>query len=95
MATTNTSTLTRKGQVTIPAHLREKLGLQEGDRMVWWEENGLLQLTEAREYVRRMTAEFKALAEANPNRPSLTDEQLEEAIAEAWTERYRQWLEKQ
>lgn len=34
------STVTSKGQVTIPAVLRRKLGLQEGDRVEFVEENG-------------------------------------------------------
>lgn len=32
------STVTRKGQVTIPAKVRERLGLRRGDRVVFVEE---------------------------------------------------------
>lgn len=38
--TTTTTTLTSKGQVTIPKELREKLGLQQGDKLVLVEEDG-------------------------------------------------------
>jgi AbrB family looped-hinge helix DNA binding protein len=30
-----TSSVTRKGQITIPVEIREKLGIQEGDRIVF------------------------------------------------------------
>jgi AbrB family looped-hinge helix DNA binding protein len=32
---TETTRITRKGQVTIPKHLREEFGLEEGDEVVW------------------------------------------------------------
>lgn len=34
-----TSTVTRKGQVTIPAEVRRRLGLRRGDRVAFLEEN--------------------------------------------------------
>jgi len=34
------STITSKGQVTIPAALRKRLGLKEGDRVEFLEEDG-------------------------------------------------------
>jgi len=30
-----TTTITRKGQVTIPKEMRERYGLEEGDEVVW------------------------------------------------------------
>lgn len=30
-----TTRVTRKGQVTIPKHLREEFGLEEGDEVLW------------------------------------------------------------
>lgn len=82
------STLTRKGQATIPIELREKLGLREGDRIVWWIEEGQLRMMGAKEYVRQSIAEFEALAEADPNRPSFTDDELEGAAEETWIHRH-------
>lgn len=32
---TETTKITRKGQVTIPKELREEFGLEEGDEVVW------------------------------------------------------------
>lgn len=93
MALSYTSTLTRKGQITIPAELREKLGLKEGDRITWWEEDGQLIAVSATEYVNRMTAYFRS--QADPNQEPATIEQMKAAAAEGWTERERRWLANQ
>ncbi len=85
MATTYSSTLTRKGQTTIPAQLRELLGLRAGDQLIWWMENGQLHLMSAEGYVRRMIAEFEA--QVVPDRPTLTDEELRQASDGAWSSR--------
>lgn len=37
---TTTTTLTSKGQVTIPKELREKLNLKQGDKLILVEEDG-------------------------------------------------------
>lgn len=39
-----TSTMTAKGQVTIPAELRERLGLSPGDRVAFELDDGALRL---------------------------------------------------
>ena len=38
------SSVTTKGQVTIPAELREKLGIKPGDRVGFVEKNGKLEM---------------------------------------------------
>lgn len=85
MATTHTSTLTRKGQTTIPAEFRELLGLQAGDRLTWRIENGQLHVMSAEGYVHRMIEEFEA--QVAPDRPVLSDEELRRASSEAWAPR--------
>lgn len=89
MSTTYTTVLTRKGQTTIPVELRVSLGLREGQRLIWWEEDGGLRAIEAREYVRRMSEFFRS--KADPSKPALTIEEIKETSAEGWTERYRRW----
>jgi antitoxin PrlF len=37
-----TSTVSEKGQVTVPKHLRERLGIKAGDRLEFAEEDGRL-----------------------------------------------------
>ena len=34
--------ITTKGQITIPIHIRKKLNLKDGDKVVFIEENGLV-----------------------------------------------------
>ena len=42
-----TSTLTSKGQTTVPRELREKLGLKPGDKLEWDREGMTLQVKKA------------------------------------------------
>lgn len=39
--------LTSKGQITIPKHIRQVLDVQEGDRIAFIEEDGLVIMTKA------------------------------------------------
>ncbi|OLN21775.1 AbrB family transcriptional regulator [Domibacillus antri] len=39
--------LTSKGQITIPKHIRTVLNVQEGDRLAFIEEDGLVIMTKA------------------------------------------------
>lgn len=39
---TATSTLSSRGQAVIPAEIRKAAGVQEGDRLVWTWENGMI-----------------------------------------------------
>ena len=51
----SSSSVTTKGQVTIPAELREKLGIRPGDRVGFVEKNGRVEI-ERRE--NRISAAF-------------------------------------
>jgi AbrB family looped-hinge helix DNA binding protein len=60
------STLTRKGQATIPIELRDELGMKEGDRLIWTYSDGSLTVTTAREVVQRTAGIFKDRASELP-----------------------------
>jgi AbrB family looped-hinge helix DNA binding protein len=93
MTLSHTSTLTRKGQATIPVELREKIGLHEGDRLVWWEEDGEIRMMGARAYVERMREYFESLRD--PDSEPLTIEEIKALRAETWTHRYERFLANQ
>ncbi|MFY9976178.1 MAG: AbrB/MazE/SpoVT family DNA-binding domain-containing protein [Chromatiaceae bacterium] len=70
-----TSTLTSKGQVTIPAELRKRLGLRPGDRVGFVVEDGAVRLVRRES---RVEAAFGILK----GETSVTDEDMETAIRE-------------
>jgi antitoxin PrlF len=77
--------VTSKGQITLPAKLRERLGIKPGDR-VSFEEDGKRGV---RLVARTVTAaDLKGILKTDL---SLTDEELEEAIAESATARWRRF----
>lgn len=69
------STLTSKGQVTIPAALRKRLGLHPGDRVGFIVEDGAIRLVRRES---RIDAAFGILK----SEVSVTDEDMENAIRE-------------
>ncbi len=81
------STLTRKGQATIPVELREKLGFKEGDTLVWREVDGVISVTSARQHVQRLSGMLKPLID--PAIASPTVEEMEQAIESVATEKYQ------
>ena len=80
------STLTRKGQATIPIEIREALGLQEGDRLMWRLEGGQITVRSGREHVRRTAGMLKPFIDSSI--PSPSEEEMDEAIASAIVEDY-------
>ena len=70
-----TSTLTSKGQVTIPAELRKRLGLRPGDRVGFVVEDGAVRLVRRESRVEAAFGILKA-------ETSVTDEDMEAAIRE-------------
>jgi AbrB family looped-hinge helix DNA binding protein len=70
MATYRT-TVSSKGQVVIPAELREQLGLQKGTPATWREEKGRLVLTPITE---RRISEAMGFLKPAPGEPSMFDE---------------------
>jgi len=74
-----------KGQVTIPAELRERLGIEKGTRINWKEERGRLVLTPMTE---RFIDECMGILKPAPGEPSAFDE----LFAERERERKREDL---
>lgn len=82
-----TSTLTSKGQITIPKEVRERLGVKEGDRLVFrFDERGNLVLQpEARRPLGRISGMLQHLAKDRP----VTVEEMEEAVKQHAVERFK------
>ena len=76
------SSVTTKGQVTIPAELREKLGIKPGDRVGFVEKGGKVEL---RRQENRVAAAFGILKA----KEGFSLKQFEEAIAEKRKQRAR------
>lgn len=79
------TTLTRKGQITVPVEIRRALGLHEGDKVALVMEKNEVRLKRAESVVARTAGIFKT------ERPSLSAEEeraeAEKAIAEDVIER--------
>jgi antitoxin PrlF len=69
-----TSSVTTKGQVTIPAELREKLGIKPGDRVSFVETAGKVEIQRQETRVAAAFGMLKA-------RKSVSLKQMEETIA--------------
>jgi AbrB family looped-hinge helix DNA binding protein len=67
--------LSSKGQVVIPAELREHLGLEKGTRATWSEEQGRLVLTPVTE---RLLDEIMGFLKPKPGEPSVFEASFEE-----------------
>jgi AbrB family looped-hinge helix DNA binding protein len=63
--------ISSKGQVVIPAELREEYGLDRGTRAVWTEANGRLVLTPITD---RRIKEIRGFLKPKPGEPSMFDE---------------------
>ena len=80
------STLTSKGQITIPRDVRDRLGLREGDRVVFqFDEHGnLLLRQESRNPLGRLPGLLKHLVKDRP----VTLEEMKEAVKRRAAEKY-------
>ena len=82
--------ITSRGQITIPIDVRKKLGLKEGDKVIFIEEgNNIIFANAARVAFRNMQEAFEGEAE----RLGLKDEQdvvdlVDEVRQEMWDKRY-------
>lgn len=80
---THRTVISSKGQVVIPAELREQLGLEKGTPATWTEEKGRLVLTPIT--VQRIR-EIRGFLKPKPGEPSM----FEELFAERKRERERE-----
>ena len=72
------ATVTSKGQITLPKEIREGLGVQPGDRVLFWRD------AEGRVIVEAETLDLRTLRGMLRGRgPRLTVEQMNEVIAQA------------
>ncbi|MCL2501385.1 MAG: AbrB/MazE/SpoVT family DNA-binding domain-containing protein [Defluviitaleaceae bacterium] len=82
--------ITSRGQVTIPINIRRKLGVKEGGKIIFAEDNNRIFVTNAAKAAfTNMRTAFAGEAE----RLGLTDEQdvvalVDEVRGEMWKERY-------
>ncbi len=81
------STLTSKGQITIPKEVRDRLGLKEGDRLVFRfdDQGNLLARPEARSPLGRLSGLLHHLARERP----VTIEEMNEGIKQQAVERFK------
>lgn len=84
------TTVTRKGQITIPAPVRRELGLEEGDRVEVSVEGGHARFARAESVAARTAGVFKAYAEG---RPRIEAGEEEHAWGEAAIERDRETMQ--
>jgi antitoxin PrlF len=81
------TTISSKGQVVIPAELREQFGLEKGTPATWTEEKGKLVLTPI---TARRLDEIMGFQKPKPGEPSMFEESLAERERERERERKRE-----
>ena len=74
------STLTSKGQITLPAELRRRWSLKAGDRIDFTLDDGRVVLT--RKWRRSILASREELTPLTPGRP-VTQKDIDRAVAQA------------
>ena len=75
------STITSKGQVTVPAEVRRRMNVGPGDRVVFREENGAYYIEPAAAAVDRLAG---IMADLAVGKPPVTIEEMKEAAAAGW-----------
>lgn len=86
------STLTSKGQITIPREVRDRLGLREGDRVVFqFDEHGnLLLRQENQSPLGRLPGLLKHLAKDRP----VTVEEMKAAVRQGAAKSFKRSVER-
>ena len=78
--------ISSKGQVVIPAELRQQFGLERGTPATWTEEKGRLVLTPI---TAQRIREIRGFLKPKPGQPSMFEENLAERERERQRERRR------
>lgn len=81
------TTISSKGQVVIPAELREQFGMEKGTPATWTEEKGKLVLTPM---TARRLDEIMGFQKPQAGQPSMFEESLAERERERERERRRE-----
>ncbi len=84
MATYHT-TISSKGQVVVPAKLREQLGLKKGTRATWTEDRGRLILVP----IERLLDDIQGFLKPRSGEPSMFEEHFKERERERQRERQK------
>lgn len=82
--TTQTTKLTRKGQITIPIDIRIALDLHEGDRFIVRQDDHRVVLERASDALRSTAGIFAKYALAVPLTPAEEGEAVEQAVADEY-----------
>ena len=77
-----TAKVTSKGQITIPAEVRERLGVRVGDRVSFEVEDSGIRVERARSVVDETAGAFKKYFSGPPR----TVKQIKKAAEDAWTD---------
>ncbi len=83
---TATAKVTSKRQVTLPKELTELFGIEPGDRLIFTERDGVIQVEKASDWVQRTAGILRRRMPESP--PSAEEERrrFEEAVAREVTE---------
>lgn len=77
-----TSTVSSKGQITIPKKVRDRLGIDRGDRVEFvFDRGGEVSLRPLKRSVRELAGLF-----AKPDRKTVTQEEMDASVAELLAE---------
>jgi AbrB family looped-hinge helix DNA binding protein len=81
-----TSSVTRKGQITIPVEIREKLGIREGDRIVLMLRGDTIVARQANELISALRGVAGRASRAKEETKSMADtiDEENEIIAQGW-----------
>ena len=79
------TTLTSKGQMTLPKSMRDGLGVQSGDKLMLFLENGVVTVRSTREVIESLAGSLKPKVKVDFN----DKKAIREGMAAAITEHYK------